>query len=455
MQAQQVKLLIDNSTCQLIGLSSQLHKKLANEMSYYVQASQHYFSGNYGSRKRTLLSKRDNFPTGLLYIFEEFAEKEKLQYEKFDKRIVPEDRLGLLTVFNGLPYTPHKDQEEAVDAAIEHSRGIIVAPTGVGKSAIAVLLCLRFDVKALIIVPTLELKRQLTETMSLAFGIDNVGPLDGLGQCVMPITIENVDALSVNQAYEVDLVIIDEFHRSGAKTYRELNKKSLAGVYYKIGLTATPFRSKEDERLLLESVLSKVIYSINYLDAVRKNYIVPMEVQYIQLEKKPFTGVKWAQIYSELVVNNQNRNKIIANLLESLHKAGKVTLCLVEVIEHAHNILDECQTKFNFIYGNIKDREAISRLGTTPSDTILIGTSGVLGEGVDTKAAEYIIIAGSGKSKNAFMQKVGRGFRRYPGKSSCKVVLFKDDSHVWLERHFAAVMKYLKTEYNNVPTRIL
>ena len=34
----------------------------------------------------------------------------------------------------------------------------------------------------------------------------------------------------------------------------------------------------------------------------------------------------------------------------------------------------------------------------------LIGTTGVVGEGVDTRPTEYVIIAGLGKSKPAFMQ---------------------------------------------------
>ena len=63
------------------------------------------------------------------------------------------------------------------------------------------------QVPTLIVVPTLELKRQLTESMVEAFGVDRVGPLGS------PLAIENVDALSPMKPPSMAMdVIIDEFH---------------------------------------------------------------------------------------------------------------------------------------------------------------------------------------------------------------------------------------------------
>jgi superfamily II DNA or RNA helicase len=84
----------------------------------------------------------------------------------------------------------------------------------------------------------------------------------------------------------------------------------------------------------------------------------------------------------------------------------------------------------------------------------LIGTTGVLGEGVDTKPCEIVIIACLGKAKSAFMQQVGRAVRTYPGKESAKVVIIKDASHKFLSRHYAAQVAILKEEYGVTPQLI-
>ncbi len=127
------------------------------------------------------------------------------------------------------------------------------------------------------------------------------------------------------------------------------------------------------------------------------------------------------------------------------------TLCLVKEINHG-NILHN-DGAFNFVHGQSDERHLIESFAKGSLLT-LIGTTGVIGEGVDTKACEYVIIAGLGKSKNAFMQQVGRAFRVFPKKESGKVVLFLDKSHKWTKAHFQAQVKYLKEEYGVVPIKL-
>ena len=99
-------------------------------------------------------------------------------------------------------------------------------------------------------------------------------------------------------------------------------------------------------------------------------------------------------------------------------------------------------------------RKLIDDFNRQKTHPILIGTTGVLGEGIDTRPAEWIIIAGLGKSKNQFMQNIGRGIRVYPGKKSCKVILFKDGSHKWTLKHFKEQCMILKEVYGIVPMRL-
>ena len=378
--------------------------------------------------------------------------KKGLKVVRVDRRVrpvpPPEPQLRAPSFPPGV--SPRPEQHEAAIACVDHQRGIVSSPTGSGKSMMIVELLYWLRVPTLIVVPTLELKRQMTETIQAAFGRTSVGSK-------ALITVANVDSLDPRKpVLDKDCVIIDEFHHSAAKTYRVLNKKAWKNVYYRFGFTATPFRADADERLLLESVLSQVIYRLDHKTAVDKGYVVPVEAYYIDLPQTKVEGGTWPQVYAELVTHNEARTKAIAETLDTLYAAGKSTLCLVKEIAHGEAICDALRlnTEWEFAKGiNDNNGYLIDKFNEGGAQ-VLIGTTGILGEGVDTRPAEFIVIAGLGKSKNQFMQQVGRGSRRFPGKESCKVILFKDSSHVWTRRHFAAQVKILREEYGCEPIRL-
>lgn len=437
-----IKVTIDNSTSKIEGLSIDQHKKLAKVLSYTVDPQAIYFGGGYKPRMRTLLGTKGDFPTGLLYLVTKWLEPAKIPPVVVDIRRIPKPFPGLLKA--NLAHSPYPEQKAAAEAAKAFKRGIICAPTGCGKSLIVALIAEKLQVPTLVVVPSLELKRQLTETLGQIFGKNKVGShRDGKA-----IAVENVDALDESPETIYECVIIDEFHHSGAATYRKLNKKSWNTVYYKFGVTATPFRSQDNEKLLLESVLSKVIYKIEYKTAVEKGYIVPLEAYYMDVpvtEDIKGNPTSWASMYRELVVVNEVRNYLIAQILVKLHVNGIPTLCLVKEIEHGQLLAE--MSNLNFAHGTEDNTPELIRAFNTGEISTLIGTTGILGEGVDTKPCEMVVIAGLGKSRNAFMQQVGRAFRRHGSKDSAKILILKDNSHKWTIAHFKAQCKILMEEY--------
>lgn len=437
-----VNLQIDNSVSKITGLTILQIKEIRNLLSYKISKAEMYFGG-YPNPVRFLIDKYGNFPTGLLYLVNSYLNLKEIEVIETDLRTRPNSSPDMFTLSN-VP-SPRPDQINAATAAISSNRGIISMPTGTGKTLVAALIVNMLQVRTLIVVPTLELKRQLSESFTEWFGsLEN-------------LTIENVDALDPKKVVtDVDCVIIDEFHRSGAKTYRELNKIAWSKIYYRFGITATPFRNQDNERLLLESILSEVIYRLTYKDAVDRQYIVPIHAFYIELPKLKVTSDTWPQVYSELVVNNKHRNETIAKLLLYLKRIGGSTLCLVKEINHGTNIIEECVEKFPFIKGeNENNKELLTNFNNRKA-LITIGTTGVLGEGIDTRPAQYIIIAGLGKSRGQFMQNCGRGtrFHKDSHKESCKIVIFKDKSHRWTLNHFNEQVKFLKEEYGCTPMKL-
>lgn len=426
-------LTINNSYSKISGLTAAQHKELANQLSYVVGGKSAYFS-KYGVQRRSLLSKRGEFPSGLLPRIMRMGWKwDKL----IDQRIKPTYRLGIKSTW---AQTPYEDQVKAVEAALFAERAILSLPTGTGKSLVIAMIANELRVKTLIVVPSLEIKRQLTETISNIFNDTSW------------ITIENIDSSALQKAKKYDCLIIDETHRVAAKTYQKLNKNMWNNIYYRFFLSATAFRNDPEEQLLFESIAGEVKFTLSYNQAVSRGYIVPVEAYFVEIDKQPTEAFTYPQVYSQLVVNNTNRNTAISILLKTLESSNIPTLCLVKEVKHGHILANQTGIQFT----NGEDEESRDYITLFNRDEIksLIGTTGILGEGLDTKPAEYIIIAGLGKAKSQFLQQVGRGVRKYPGKESCKVIIFKDKSHKYLLRHFKEQCKILKEYYGIEPVKL-
>ena len=101
------------------------------------------------------------------------------------------------------------------------------------------------------------------------------------------VTIENIDSKALSKpTMQFSVLIIDEGHHSAAKTYHRLNKHAWSEIYYRFFLTATPFRNDSEETLLFEAICGEVIYKLNYIDAISKGYIVPVDAYYLENQNK-------------------------------------------------------------------------------------------------------------------------------------------------------------------------
>lgn len=422
-----IQVWVGNSYSKITGLNPKQDKELRSLLSYTVGGSSAYFS-KFGPRRKSLLSKRGEFPTGLLHrVYKYLGNTPRLNHVS-DR---PASRIKLPSTWNSI--VPYEDQVSAVSAAMDKGRGIISMPTGSGKSLIIAMLINELKLRTLVVVPTLEIKKQLTEGLESIF------------TDMSNITVENIDSKRLKTAKNYDCLIIDEAHHAASKTYHNLNKTAWTGIFHRFFLTATPFRNDPEEELLFESIAGQIIYKLDYKDAVKRGYIVPIEAYYLDIPKQNTNAYTYAQVYSELVVKNFIRSTVIAGTLASLQDSKLPALCLVREVAHGKTISK--LTAMPFVNGEDDESRDYIQQFNSGAITSLIGTTGVLGEGIDTKPCEYVIIAGLGKAKSQFMQQVGRAVRKYPGKESAKIILIRDTSHKFLLRHFNTQCKILKEEY--------
>ena len=157
------------------------------------------------------------------------------------------------------------------------------------------------------------------------------------------------------------------------------------------------------------------------------------------------------EAYKQEIVNNEARNKTLVDMIQKCHEAGKSSLVLCRQIEHGKKIQDMLLDRgldVPFAEGtsDLKDHDIDNFIKQI--EPTVIGTVGVMGEGTDTKPAEYIFIAGAGKAKVQLAQNLGRGFRLFPGKKSCQVFLMKDQDGSWLQSHYEQCCEHIEDLYD-------
>lgn len=159
------------------------------------------------------------------------------------------------------------DQQAAVDAWERAGcRGVVVKPTGTGKTEIALAAIARHRPSALIVVPLRDLMYQWQRRIRKGLGAE-AGVLGDGRHEVWPITVTTYDSAYIHMkeiGNRFRLIVYDEAHHLPAPTLRESAMDSLAPM--RLGLTATPWRADGADRLL-EVLIGPVVFEEQISDA--------------------------------------------------------------------------------------------------------------------------------------------------------------------------------------------
>jgi superfamily II DNA or RNA helicase len=157
---------------------------------------------------------------------------------------------------------PYRHQQHALNAWKKaERRGVVVLPTGAGKTYVAQLALRDTPRSALICVPTLDLMQQWYSGLLAAFPDANIGLLGGGSRDDTPLLISTYDSAAIHAeelAGKYALLIFDEAHHLPSDFTRVIAEMSLAP--YRLGLTATPKRSDGRERDL-DALIGPVVYT--------------------------------------------------------------------------------------------------------------------------------------------------------------------------------------------------
>ena len=155
---------------------------------------------------------------------------------------------------------PRPFQTGALDAwRAAQRRGVVVLPTGAGKTEVALLAIDEVRRDTLVVAPTLDLVTQWHRLLDDRLR-RTIGVIGGGDHRVEPVTVSTYDSAFMHMEYlgsRFGLVVFDECHHLPSAAYALAAQHSLAP--YRLGLTATPERV-DGRHADLESLVGPIVY---------------------------------------------------------------------------------------------------------------------------------------------------------------------------------------------------
>jgi len=177
-------------------------------------------------------------------------------------------------------------QTEALQAwRAADGRGVVVLPTGAGKTHVAVMAIDAVRRSTLVVAPTLDLVRQWYDLLRATFAIP-VGVVGGGDHDVQPITVTTYDSAYLHMEHlgaRFGLVVFDECHHLPGPTYALSARLSLAP--YRLGLTATPERA-DGREAEVEALVGPTVYRRD-IGELAGEYLAEYETVQVDIELEP------------------------------------------------------------------------------------------------------------------------------------------------------------------------
>jgi len=318
------------------------------------------------------------------------------------------------------------------------SEALVSAATGVGKTYLAAFDSIDFD-KILFLAHREEILNQAKDSF------ENIAPKKEYsffnGEEKNPagdIVFASVQTLRkekyLNKYFNKDFfeyIIVDEFHHAAAESY--LNVINYFEPEFLLGLTATPYRM--DNKDIFEICNDNLIYELDLKDAINRDLLVPFKYYGIYDSKVDYEEIdhqngKYNKKELEKALSTNKRADLIYDHYKKI--AGERTLGFCASIEHAKYMTEYFNkqgVKAVCVHSSadkgdyfLSRNKAVSQIKNKEIDIIF--AVDIFNEGVDIPSLDTVLFLRPTESYVVFLQQLGRGLRKYPGKDHLKVLDF-------------------------------
>ncbi len=360
------------------------------------------------------------------------------------------------------PFQERLLEQIALSRELGHHRNLLVSATGTGKTVMAALdyARLRYTLpraRLLFVAHRQEILQQSADTFRMALREPTFGELWVGGR--RPERFEHVFAsiqslqatgLEHLDPAHFDVVIVDEFHHAAAGSYRALLQH--VRPLELLGLTATPERS--DGLSVLDWFEGRIAAELRLWDAIERHRLVPF-VYYGIHDGLDLRDVPWRRgrgydvdALSNLVTGNDVWARVVleelAKRVDDPRRMRALGFCVS--VEHARfmaRVFREAGVKATAIWSETPEEErrrALSELGACTINVVF--AVDLFNEGVDVPAVDTLLMLRPTESPTLFLQQLGRGLRRSPGKTVCTVLDFvgRHRAEFRFDRRFGALL---------------
>jgi superfamily II DNA or RNA helicase len=379
-----------------------------------------------------------------------------------------------LALVPALEMEPYPHQRHALAAWLQAGRvGVVVLPTGAGKTYLAQLAMQATRRSALIVVPTLDLMHQWYAHLLAAFPDASVGLLGGGAHDHTPLLVATYDSAALyaeTLGNRYGLVIFDECHHLPSEFSRVIAEYSLAP--YRLGLTATPERN-DGKHVELAALIGPEVYRATPEalagTVLAAHRVVRLKVHLSQQERQRYDALirgrdqflqqhrirlgslsGWQQFVQASARSRAGRSAMLAHRQAraiAFGTAGKLRVLADLLAQHypARTLIftDDNATVYRisqeFLIPAITHKTAVKERHDTLSrfrtgEYPVMVTSRVLNEGVDVPEASIAIVLSGTGSTREYIQRLGRILRRGEGKLA---ILYEVIAEATSEEHTA------------------
>lgn len=350
-------------------------------------------------------------PRGFASTLVQFCKSENISVKIIDERCMHEQ----IDVDSKIVLLPH--QEEALERTAVKDFGVIVSPPGSGKTIIGLELIAQKRQPTLILVHRKQLFDQWIERIQnfLSIPKKQIGQIGNqksvIGKEITVAMIQSLTRGDISQLInQFGMVIVDECHHIPAKSFREVIKQ--LNCYYLYGLTATPKRKNNDEKLIYVYI-GNIIYEMTQKELLESketkteinicetNLFVPYDYKIDNYET-----------ISQVLIFDTQRNGLILKDIEDNISRFRSILILTERKSHVNILNLYLKEKFETIAicGDDSERSRKSKLEQIEQGhfQIIISTGQYFGEGIDISALECLFIVYPFAFEGKLVQYIGR-----------------------------------------------
>lgn len=454
-------IIILNDDMRITDITEDMLQIISSELVYTDKAKQYQvrrMANNPWQRNSPLFKKLQQEVDGKLYSTDNGTYIIPSALFEYLKEIYPDAFVGasvddrrkesgtkIVLPWANKPFDPRPYQEEAIDLMLSNYRGVVNLATGLGKTLIATHFIKRYKRRALVICPSDSVARQFYDLFVNTFGKQKVGFYGGGKKKICDITVGIAASVTRNieefRAADLGVVIFDETHHTPASTFYEISK-GLAQCGKIFGLTATDYRS-DGKDIMINAGCGRVLIRRDIKWGVENGYLAEpyFIVREVDTGGKDFKDDK-LKSYKEHVLNNDIMKSRIENDARQMMAAGKSVLILVDEVAHGKELSDKLGVPFA-TGEDKKSQDYVDQLnkGKVPG---LVGTSGKVGEGTDTRNVDVLILADFTASKGPVIQAVGRSLRKQGQKTKALILDYIPKGSTMLTRHAYNRIKYYR-----------